>query len=254
MIIRSEQFEILESYAKASFVTEMADHLRSFAPKICEVVGEPGIRQIAETGIQRAQGYGLTGRGPIRFFLELTCSLGDGFDTDPQLPWVAETLNDDSILSDLLRADLLHKRMVVYLDHVAGPGNQFSTTAIEKALSFNYHYAPPEGWSQQAMMNVMEQIHPQKYEFIGDNVAAVLVRNAANHVETCSLSAQEGATVLIAGLQFALGHRICEDPYYPWIAATLKDSRIVDGEHKLDRLATKLRTYGRHALDYLTNA
>jgi hypothetical protein len=254
MLIRSEQVKILETVAKASFVTEMSDHLHSFAPKICEVVGVPGIRRIAEIAIQRAQGYGLTGRGPIRFFIELTCSLGDGVDTDPQLPWVAETLNDDSIPSDLLRADLLHKRMVIYLDLVAGPDNQFVTRAIETALSFNYHDTAPEGGSVQAMMAVMKRIHPQKYEFIGEDVAGAIVRNAADYVETCGLSAQKGATVLIAGLQFALGHRICHDPYYPWIGATLRDSRIVDGEQKLDRLATKLRTYGRHALDYLTNA
>jgi hypothetical protein len=254
MIIRSEQIETLRAYASDTFVAEMAEHLQSFAPKVCEVVGEPGVRRIAESGIERARNYGLTNRGPVRFFLELTCILGVGFDTDPQVPWAAETLNERSIQTDMLRADRLYERMVVYLDHVAGPNNQYATEALERALNFNHQAAPQEGWSQQAMMNVMAHMHPQKYEFIGEDVAAAIVRNAATQAEIYGLPAQRGAAALLAGMQFAMGYRICEDPFYPWIAATLKDPRTVDGEHRLDRLASKLRTYGKHVLAYVTQS
>lgn len=254
MFIRSEQLETLQTDASDGFVSEMADHLRSFAPRVCEVVGEPGVRHIAESGILRARSHGLTNRGPISFFLKLICSLGVGFDTDPQLPWIAETLNDPSIQSDMLRADCLYKRMVVYLDHVAGPKNQYTIRAIDKALNLNPLDAPRERWSQQAIMDEMAHIHPQKYDFIGKGVAAALVRSAAAQAETYGLPAQQGATVVLAAIQFALGHRICEDPFYPWIAATLNNPRTVDGEHRLNRLTSKLRTYGRSALTYLTQS
>ncbi len=254
MIIRSEQSEILQTHANAGFVAEMADHLRSFAPKVCEVVGEQGIHDIAESGILSARSYGLTNRGPICFFLELLCSLGIGFDTDPQLPWIAETLNDASIQTDILRADCLYKRMVVYLDYVAGPNNQYSIRAIDRALNFNPLDAPQERWSQQATMNEMAHIHPQKFDLIGEEVAAAIISNAKAQAETYGLAAQQGATVVLAGIQFALGHRICEDPFYPWIAATLNDPRTVDGEHKFNRFTSKLRTYGKYALTYLTQS
>jgi hypothetical protein len=104
------------------------------------------------------------------------------------------------------------------------------------------------------MMNVMAHMHPQKYEFIGEDVAAAIVRNAATQAEIYGLPAQRGAAALLAGMQFAMGYRICEDPFYPWIAATLKDPRTVDGEHRLDRLASKLRTYGKHVLAYVTQS
>jgi hypothetical protein len=253
MLIRSEQFKILQAYANTGFVGEMADHLRSFAPKMCEIVGVPGVRNIAESGIQRARDHGLTNRGPIRFFLELTCSLGAGFDTDPQLPWVTETLSDTSIQSDLLRADCLYKRLVVYLDYVAGPNNQYSIGAITKALNFNHLSAPTEGgWSSRAIMKEMSRLHPQKYTFIGDDAAAEIVHNAEARAKTFELSDQPGATMVLAGLQFTLGHQIFEDPFYPWINATLNAPRTADGGHKLNRLASKLRTYGTHALNYLT--
>ena len=254
MIIRSEQLEILQTYSNVNFVAEMADHLWLFAPRACEVVGDPGVRHIAESGILRARSYGLTNRGPISFFLKLSCSLGVGFDTDPQLPWIAETLNDASIQTDMLRADCLYKRMVVYLDYVAGPNNQYTLGAINKALNLSPLDLLRESWSQQAIMNEMAHIHPQKYELIGEDVAAAIVRNAAAQAETYGLPAQKGATVVLASIQFTLGHRICEDPFYPWIAATLNAPRTGDGEHKLNRLISKLRTYGKAALTYLTQS
>jgi hypothetical protein len=252
MIIRSKQFEILKTHDNAGFVAEMADHLRWFAPKICEVVGKPGVHRIAESGILRARDYGLTNRGPIRFFLELISSLGVGFDTDPQLPWIAETLNDASIQTDMLRADCLYKRMVAYLDHVSGPNNQYTIEAIDKTLNFNPLDLLQEKWSQKAIMNEMAHMHPQKYDFIGEDVAAEIASNAAAQAEDYGLPTHQGAAMVLAGLQFALGHRICEDPFYPWIAATLNNPRAVDGEHKLNRLKSKLRTYGKAALTYLT--
>jgi hypothetical protein len=251
MRMRTEQFEVLQDYAEAVFVAEMAAHLRSFAPRICEIVGAQGVNKIAESGIKRARSYGLENRGPIGFFLQLTCSLGTGFDTDPQLQWAAETLTDDSIQTDMLRIELLHKQMVVYFDLIAGPNNQYATQAIKKAVNFDPMQAPAGGWSQQAIMDLLAYIHPQKFNFIGEAVAAVIIRKAVTEVEIHQLPVEKGAVAVLAGIQFALGHRICEDPFYPWIAATLENTRIIDREQKLNRLSSKLQTYGKHALAYL---
>jgi hypothetical protein len=189
----------------------------------------------------------------VRFFLELLCTMGSGFDTDPQLRWASETLADGSIQTDMFRAERLHERMVVYLDHVAGPNHQYAIDALKKLLEFNFEIAPREGWSEKAVLKVMAHLYPQKYEFIGESVASTIARQAAGEAAQYGLPSGKGAAAL-AGTKFAMGHRICEDPFYPWIATALKDPRIVDGERRLDRLVSKLRTYGTHVLAYFSQS
>ena len=253
MNVRSEQIQTLEVHAQDSFVREMAEHLKTFAPKVCEIVGDPAVREIAQLGIQRARSYDIRNRGPVRFYLELMSSLGSGFDTDPQLPWAAETLKDGSIRTDMLRADRLFQRLVAYLDQVAGPDNQYATDALNRFLQFNPDAPPREGWTQQAVLRVMSHIYPQKLNFIGENIAQAILRKATDEAASYGLPAQKGAVVL-AGAEFAMGHQICEDPFYPWIAGTLKDPRIVDPEAKLKRLTSKLQTYAKHVLAYVTQS
>ncbi len=253
MIVRAAQIETLEAYAKDAFTKEMAEHLKSFAPKLCEVVGDPAVRRIAESGIERARSYGLTNRGPVRFFLELTCTLGSGFDTDPQLRWASETLTDGSIPTDMFRAERLHERMVVYLDRVAGPNHEYAIDALKKLLEFNFEIAPREGWSEEAVLKVIARLYPQKYEFVGESIARTITQEAAGEAAQYGLPAGKGAAAL-AGTKFAMGHQICEDPWYPWIGTALKDDRIVDGEGRLSRLVSKLRTYGTHVLAYFSRS
>lgn len=253
MVIRSQQMETFETYASDGYARELADHLKSFAPKLCEVVGEQAVREIVKSAIERARRYGLENRGPVRFYLELMCTFGSGFDSDPQLPWAFETLTDGSIPTDMFRAERLHERMTVYLDHVAGPEHQYAIDALKKLLEFNFEIAPREGWSERAAVRVMAHLYPQKYEFIGEAVASALAQQASAEAAKYGLPQGKGAAAL-AGTMFAMGHQICEDPFYPWIAAALKDPRIVDGEKRLARLVSKLRTYGTHVLAYFSQS
>jgi hypothetical protein len=248
MIIRAEQFQTLEAYGDEAYALEVAEHLKSFAPPLCEVVGDAAVREIARSGIRRARGYGLQNRGPVGFFLELMGTLGTGFDTDPQLVWASETLTDSNISSDMARAERLHEQMVAYLDVVAGPGHEYAIDALRRLLAFNFD--EPE-WSEQSVLTALGELYPQKFEFIGESTASRLFQLAGREAATYGLPAGKGGAAL-AGTLFAMGHRICEDPFYPWISATLKDPRIVDGEHRLKRLAGKLKTYGTHVLTYFS--
>ena len=168
------------------------------------------------------------------------CTLGTGFDTDPQLEWASETLTDRSTPSDMIRAERLHQKMVAYLDVVAGPDRRYATAALQRLLAFNFDKSE---WSEQSMLTALGDLYPQKFEFIGESAARRLFQLAGREAAKSACSAGKGGAAL-AGTMFAMGHRICEDPFYPWVSATLKDPRIVDGERRLNRLAAKLKTYG----------
>lgn len=249
MIIRSAQMVTLGAYANHAFANELAEHLKLFAPELCNVVGEPGVHEIAASGIERAHSYGLTNRGPVRFFLELMSTMGSRFDTDPQIPWASQVLTDGSIPTDMLRADRLYERMLVYLDRVDGPDRRYAIAAFTRSREFDVESAPREGWSEKAVLNSLARVYPEKFEFIGESLARTIARQAAEEAAAYGLPPGKGPAVLALS-KFVMGHQICVDPFYPWIAATLNDARIVDGNSRLARLVSKLHLYGTHVLAY----
>ena len=53
---------------------------------------------------------------------------------------------------------------------------------------------------------------------------------------------------MLIALMFAFGAGCSDDPLYPWIAATLRDPRIISPELRARRLERKSRTWLRHVV------
>jgi len=81
----------------------------------------------------------------------------------------------------------------------------------------------------------MACIYPEKFAFIGKEIANVVVDSAAAEAKQYGLPEGRGAAVL-AGMKFVLGHRIWEDPYYSGISTTLRDPLPADGADRLRQL------------------
>ncbi len=101
LVFLDSQMAVLQGAAQRQFEAEMLSHLRRFSPKTFAMAGEPGVRTTIQTGIQRAHGYGLSFRGPVRLYLELMMMLGSAFDTDPQYPWASQVLQDRDFASQM---------------------------------------------------------------------------------------------------------------------------------------------------------
>src|SRR6266540_2596886 len=110
LIIRPTQLNSFEEAALRHFEDEMVPHLAKFAPKHCQVIGEQAVRQAIRLGIGRARKFGLTNRGPVRFYIELMFMFGCDFDNDPQLDWANEVLNDTTLLDQMAKAERLYDR------------------------------------------------------------------------------------------------------------------------------------------------
>jgi hypothetical protein len=79
LIIRSEQLQALETSAERAFQTELLQHLKRYAPRLCAHLGDSALQPIVASQIKRSRASGLTRRGPVWLFVELTCTLGSGF-------------------------------------------------------------------------------------------------------------------------------------------------------------------------------
>src|SRR6187431_1511713 len=109
LTIRTAQFEALRAVPRGVFEDSMVAHLAKYAPKHCEVIGQDAVREAIRLGIDRARTYGLTNRGPVRFYLESMFMFGSDFDTDPQFSWATAILNDGRLSDQMAKADRLYE-------------------------------------------------------------------------------------------------------------------------------------------------
>jgi hypothetical protein len=248
--IRDEQVKSFEKAALRAFEDEMVRHFRDFASKRSEVVGEAGMRRGIQLGIEQARGYGLTNRGPVRFYLECLLMFGAAFDIDPLLPWAHAILTDSAMPDQMERADRLFERAMAYLDRVFGPNDAYQIEALRRISGAQIEDYPdrasdPEDFALRAL----KEVYPQKCEESGDEALRGLIRRGIELAWHHGGPTELGVALFIA-LPFALGHGFAADPFFPWIAETLEDPRITDPAKRIVRLHTRAKTYLTAALDY----
>lgn len=105
--MQREPLEGLPAASGPEFYEYLVTRLKVIFPEKCAYVGELGLRRMIQRGIGRAREYEITdGRG-VAVYVGLMFMLGSGFDTDPQVPWGAEVLNDADVAAGAERAERL---------------------------------------------------------------------------------------------------------------------------------------------------
>jgi len=251
LVIRKEQIEKLEEVAAKRFEHELVDRMMEFSPKSAEVIGEEGVREVVLLGMDRAGKYGLTKRGPIRFYVELMFMFGSDFDTDFQLPWAGGVLTNEIIKDEMERADILHENLVEYLKEVAGEDKEYSLKALRKLTKAHLEEYRAAGSSFETQMRTaLRDIYPQKYGYLGEEKLATLLQRAQDSAKSHSITSEQGNALFVA-LTFALGHGFASDPLYPWVKSTLEDESLADPNKRAERLEEKARIFFERALEYL---
>ena len=248
MKIRKEQVEALEAAAARSFQDQMVEHLKDFAPRHAEAVGEQGLREVVRLGIERAGKYGLTNRGAVRLYIELMVTLGSDFDTDPQFPWAAEVLTDEKIIGQAARTSHLYERAMVYLDRAGGPDKAYAIDALRTDAGRRIEdLATPGGSVRGTVLAEMKRTHPQKCACVGAPALRRLIEEGIESAKRFGLSTDAGAAVFVL-LMFALGHGFATDPQFPWAAEALGERDPADPDERAERLHDAARSYFRQAL------
>ncbi len=250
LIIRSEQKDSFREAARKGFETEMLTHLRKFSPALFQAAGEEQMFKAVQLGIESAESYGFTFRGPIRLYLELMLLFGSRFDTDPQYPWAIEILNDRASALQMRRADLLYEKTLDYREKVAGPDDAYTLEAYRKIAIRDQQ---PLNISSEdlayTMQREIERLYPQKAAYVGEAGLEALILEGIKEARLHGFSAARGVMVIIM-LMLALGHGCTDDPLYPWIARTLKNEAITDPEARAGRLEKRALIWLDNVLAY----
>lgn len=240
--IRQEQTEAFRQHHLQKFEDEMVEHSKKFAPQLCKAAGEKGVRQVIRLGMDNARTYGLTNRGPVRFYIELMFAFGSYFDTDPQYPWAKNVLKDPQQADQKIIADRLWAQSRDYFVRVFGGKNEFMTTALQRLKATRLEEIGEAESLEQAIMRILPRIHPEKCDYLGVEKLTRCVQNAFGVAEQYGLTTRTGRTVVV-GLALAVGHRFAEDPLWTWTKKRMSDDRFPDGENRAQQLYSAAMLY-----------
>jgi len=246
LIIRKEQMRIFELVALRRFEYELVRHIREFAPRPYKNIGEQNVYKIVKMGLQRAMEYGLTNRGPIRFFIEQMFMFGSYFDTDPQYSWTHKILDDHAISNQKERADSLYKKTMDYLDKAVGPDCKYEKDALQRIIQSGIEDLPTsEIQFESNMYKYMKAIYPEKSTYIGEQEIIALIQSGHIYANKNFITRYHGIALFII-FMFAFGHRCFEDLQFSWIQKILQNHSNSEHDKKIERLKSKIMIYFRH--------
>jgi len=235
--IRGQQYEELGKIALKRFEDNMVEHIKEFFPKYYEIHKEPLIRKVILYAVDRAESYDMVTERDVCLYINLVFLLGSRFDIDPQLPWAAAILNDETITDSVTRIDKLHDKGMEYLDQAAGVENEYLGRALLKVSEI-----PIEDFSQSPKANAgdiaatqLQKIWRRKCQQIGETTLHKLIRDAIESAKGYNITTERGV-VLYTTLMFLLGSGFDKDPQFPWAENVLNDKSIPDEVTRADQL------------------
>lgn len=251
LIIRKEQFDAFDQSVLAAFEEFMVGHLRGFAPRLSELLGEPALRGLIRAGVRKAKAHEMTYRGPVLLYIELMVMFGSEFDVDPLLHWPRKVLAGSTDKDQMHKADRLHAAAMAYLNQVIGPKDAYWIEALRNLDRATIEgYRAPGDDSERDTITWLNSIYPRKCANAGEPALQALVRRGSDLTKLHSADAKIGVPLFVA-LPFVLGHGFVADPAYPWIAGALQDPAISDPQKRVEKLYARSRNYLREALIYL---
>ena len=254
LVIRQAQMDALRQVAVGQFEDDMVAHLKHFAPRHCEVIGEHAVRDAITLGVRRARQYGLTNCGPVRFYIELLFMYGSDFDTDPQCVWASQILNDRSFPDEMVKAERLHRSAMAFTEQMAGKDHVHAKNALRRVHRLRFEDLPPlDEAFDTVMLDRLEQVHPEKVRALGRPTTRAVIDYGKTLPEQLSLAPERG-TALCVGAMFALGHGFGRDPLLPWIARTVTNRAISDSHARTRRLHARIMTYLDHIIGGFENS
>lgn len=248
--IRKEQMRAIGRVELRPFEKQMLKHVRQYFPKNIELLGEECVLKVIRHGYERGKEYDFTTRHEVCLFIDFMIMLGSDFDSDPQLPWVAEILKDESVYDPTERIDALYDKAMEYLDSVVGKDQVFPVEPLRKLLNYPLRELEHRlaGRVEQGVLVEFRRIWPQKYRHVGVHQFNELIGEGIELAGTLGFTSKRSVGLYLI-LMFLLGHRFDTDPQYPWLSNVLNDQGLKDETHKCERLYSTYKEIFSKALE-----
>lgn len=108
MVIRQTQLYTLSQRGSSDFEVRVAAHLKRCFPHECTALGDEGVPDLVRYGVARSNSYGMTLERDVCKYIDLMVAFDRDFDRNPEHPWAARILADDSFPNPTARMEHLY--------------------------------------------------------------------------------------------------------------------------------------------------
>jgi hypothetical protein len=236
LTIPLSQMRLFEQLAFERYQQSLITHIREHFPGQAEYLGEQGVLRVIQHGCELAQARGFETERDLCLYTDLTIMLGAGFDSDPQLEWAREVLDDPILVDPRNRMDDLWEQALIYLERVLGHEEVFPSRAYQAARQHRLARTRNLTASDQnTLISYFQDIWPEKVRYVGTEALRTLLGRSKENAARYGIHHDLGQ-VEFAILSFLFGHCFHADPLYPWVEGTMRGSGASDGQERLRRL------------------
>ena len=253
--IRKEQYEELGKISLKRFEDSMVEHIREFFTEQYDALGESVVRKVIEYGVDRAEAHGFETEPDVNMYIDLMLLLGSNFDTDPQLPWAAEILQEESMEDESMEDELiedesiaepvgqvekLYDQAIEYLDRIEGPEDEYLVNALDEFSDISFEELPLTRSEdiKNTTVSFLQRIWPEKCQVVGHAALPNFIRYGEESSHCYNITSQRGVVLYIV-LMFMLGSGFDTDPQFPWAATVLKDESTINEAARIEQLYKK---------------
>jgi len=110
-VVNNKQIELLKKQKAEIFAIEMCAHLKKTFPEKTAGINDSELITLIKKSVNKANYYGITGKGDIIVFLEFVAFHGDDFQNDPKFAWVEKILKQKKLIGSE-KINQIEKRFV----------------------------------------------------------------------------------------------------------------------------------------------
>ena len=166
-------------------------------------------------------------------FLDLACSLGSHFDTDLQLehivsPYLTTAAEKPGQLA------VLNQQLGLVFVRSMGERLEFYLAALERLKTLKLTQLPYM-YEEQHVVDYVRSLYPERAQYVPIHQMFGLLAQDQHWFQEHGVTTFHGQAVILA-LQFFLGHKVFDDPLYPWVKVHFADNHVSQEDLRLAEL------------------
>jgi len=109
-VIRKEVMDVFEAHMREQSIQKCMAQVHEVFPEAAARQGEPALRKLVESGMEKAASYQILGEREVMLFVDLMMELGANFLEEPKYKWIEATLKKPDF-NEQQKMDIIYQRL-----------------------------------------------------------------------------------------------------------------------------------------------
>ncbi|SCC24473.1 DUF4123 domain-containing protein [Gilliamella intestini] len=245
-----EQLSLLADEKQKELRQELKTYLKQKFPKKMRTLGAKYSEQFLNLMMDKIAQYQIPRKDQAKQFLDLAIVLGTHFDTDPMLSrWVKPRLL--TVATNTISLIELNDDLSIPFKIAMGENLSTYLTRLQQLLQKPTH-SLFEIENEEQVIQFVQDLYPERNQQLAFDTLERFYQQQIPYYQSQLFFDYSSHAVLLA-MQFFLGHRIFEDPLYPWASTLMIKNGLLPEKECVERMVTYAKKRVRKEIIMVNN-